>query len=59
MSDISQISDRIVILESKRSALLSLLELPELGTLRIDVNQAIEELDDLLVEFKRTFSPNS
>jgi hypothetical protein len=59
MSDISQISDRIVLLESKRSALLSLLELPELGTLRIDVNQAIEELDDLLVEFKRTFSPNS
>jgi hypothetical protein len=59
MADISQISDRIVILESKRSALLSLLELPELGTLRIDVNQAIEELDDLLVEFKRTFSPNS
>jgi hypothetical protein len=58
MADISQIRDRIVILESKRSALLSLLELPELGTLRIDVNQAIEELDDLLDEFKRTFSSN-
>ncbi len=58
MADISQIRDRIVILESKRSALISLLELPELGTLRIDVNQAIEELDDLLTEFKRTFSSN-
>jgi hypothetical protein len=58
MADISQIRDRIVILESKRSTLLSLLDLPELGTLRIDVNQAIEELDDLLDEFKLTFSPN-
>jgi hypothetical protein len=56
MVDISQIRDRIVILESKRSALLSLLELPELGDLRIDVNQAIEELDDLLADFKRTFT---
>ena len=56
MVDISQIRDRIVILESKRSALLSLLELPELGDLRIDVNQAIEELDDHLADFKRTFT---
>jgi hypothetical protein len=56
MADISQIRDRIALLESKRSALTSLLDLPELGTLRIDVNQAIEELDDLLEEFKRTFN---
>lgn len=56
MVDISQIRDRIIILESKRAALLSLLELPELGDLRIDVNQAIEELDDLLADFKRTFT---
>jgi hypothetical protein len=25
-----------------------------LGTLRVDVNQALEELDDLIDEFKRT-----
>jgi hypothetical protein len=56
MADISQIRDRIILLESKRVALISLLEFPELGTLRIDVNQAIEELDDLLEEFKRTFA---
>jgi hypothetical protein len=31
------------------------LEQPDLGTLRIDVNQALEELDDLIDEFKRTF----
>jgi hypothetical protein len=58
MAEISQIRDRIVLLESRRSALISLLDLPDLGTLRLDVNQAIEELDDLLTEFKRTFSPN-
>ncbi len=59
MAETSQIRDRIMALESKRSALISLLDLPELGTLRIDVNQAIEELDDLLTEFRLTFSPNS
>jgi hypothetical protein len=32
-----------------------LLEKPDLGTLRIDVNQAIEEIDELIEEFKRTF----
>lgn len=40
---------------SKREFLLRLLEQPNLGTLRIDVNQAIEEMDDLLEEFKVTF----
>ncbi len=34
---------------------MRLLEQPDLGTLRIDVNQALEELDDLIDEFKRTF----
>jgi hypothetical protein len=31
------------------------LEKPNLGTLRIDVNQALEEIDELIEEFKRTF----
>lgn len=39
----------------KRSALVKLLDEPNLGTLRIDVNQALEEIDDLIDEFKRTF----
>lgn len=42
-------------IESKRETLLRLLEQPDLGTLRIDVNQALEEIDDLIDEFKRTF----
>ncbi|MGA7932094.1 MAG: hypothetical protein WCA35_00805 [Kovacikia sp.] len=49
------IRERIILIESKRESLVRLLEQPDLGTLRIDVNQAIEEIDDLLEEFKQTF----
>ncbi|WP_404790218.1 hypothetical protein [Altericista sp. CCNU0014] len=44
-------------IEQKRELLVRLLEQPDLGTLRIDVNQALEEMDDLIEEFKRTFPP--
>lgn len=47
--------ERIALIESHRESLVKLLEQPDLGTLRIDVNQALEELDDLIDEFKRTF----
>ena len=40
---------------SKREFLLKLLERSDLGTLRLDVNQALEELDDLVDEFQATF----
>jgi hypothetical protein len=49
------IKERIAQIESKRESLVQLLEQPNLGTLRIDVNQALEELDDLIDEFRRTF----
>jgi hypothetical protein len=49
------IRDRVTAIAAKREALIRLLEQPDLGTLRIDVNQALEELDDLLEEFERTF----
>ncbi|MCX5981195.1 MAG: hypothetical protein NTY89_05205 [Nostocales cyanobacterium LacPavin_0920_SED1_MAG_38_18] len=52
--DIQTIKDRISTVQDKRERLLSLLEQPNLGTLRVDVNQALEELDDLIDEFKRT-----
>lgn len=55
MLDPQMIRDRVQFIESKRDSLVRLLEQPDLGTLRIDVNQALEELDDLLDEFKRTF----
>jgi hypothetical protein len=50
-----QLRDQFKLIESKRDSLVQLLEQPDLGTLRIDVNQALEEIDDLIDEFKRTF----
>lgn len=52
--DLQTIKERIVTVKSKREYLLSLLEQPNLGTLRVDVNQALEELDELIDEFRRT-----
>jgi hypothetical protein len=53
--DLNNLRDRIKLVESKRESLVRLLEQPDLGTLRIDVNQALEEIDELLEEFSRTF----
>ena len=53
--DPQTIRERITLIESKRDSLVRLLEQPNLGTLRIDVNQALEEMDDLIDEFRRTF----
>ncbi|WP_446861141.1 hypothetical protein [Phormidesmis sp. 146-20] len=53
--DAETIKERIKLIEAKRESLVRLLEQPDLGTLRIDVNQALEEMDDLIDEFKRTF----
>ncbi|HAA33408.1 MAG TPA: hypothetical protein DCE56_43915 [Cyanobacteria bacterium UBA8553] len=53
--DEQTLRERIALVESRRESLVQLLEQPDLGTLRIDVNQALEELDDLIDEFKRTF----
>lgn len=55
MTNLLQLRLRIETLELKRSTLVSLLDNPDLGTLHVDVTQAIEELDDLIEEFKRTF----
>ena len=51
----AKITEKINQITSKREFLLQLLEQPNLGTLRIDVNQALEELDELIEEFKLTF----
>lgn len=53
--DAETIQERISLIKQKREVLLQLLEQPDLGTLRIDVNQALEEMDDLIDEFNRTF----
>ena len=53
--DRETLKERVALVEVKRESLLRLLEQPNLGTLRIDVNQALEEMDELIEEFKRTF----
>ena len=50
------LQSQVSVIAAKRESLVRLLEQPDLGTLRIDVNQAIEEIDDLLDEFKQTFA---
>lgn len=59
MVDPQVMREKIDEIASKREFLLRLLEQPNLGTLRIDVNQAIEEMDDLLEEFQTTFPESS
>ncbi|HEY9889218.1 MAG TPA: hypothetical protein V6D02_12510 [Candidatus Obscuribacterales bacterium] len=57
--DKQAIRDRIELIRGKRDVLLKLLEQPDLGMLRIDVNQALEEMDDLLAEFDNVFPANA
>jgi hypothetical protein len=53
--DTSTIQVRVKAIEGQREFLVKLLERPDLGMLSIDVNQAIEEMDELIAEFKQTF----
>ncbi|MBE9045372.1 hypothetical protein IQ255_13360 [Pleurocapsales cyanobacterium LEGE 10410] len=50
-----EIKAKIVQMNAKRDSLVELLEKPNLGTLRIDVDQALEELDELIEEYNETF----
>lgn len=53
--DVQTLRERIAQVQIKRDYLLSLLEQPNLGTLKVDVNQALEEMDELIDEYRRTF----
>ncbi len=53
--DKSTIKDRVKTIASKRQVLIDLLENPSIGTLRVDVDQALEELDELIEECEETF----
>lgn len=53
--DAQQLKDGVQAIAAKRSWLLDLLEKPEIGSLRLDINQAIEEIDDLMDEFYDVF----
>ena len=53
--DKAEIVAKIGQMAAQRDSLVELLERPSLGTLRIDVDQALEELDELIEEFNETF----
>lgn len=48
--DLNLICARAERLRQQRNLLVQLLACPDLGALRLDVTQALEELDDLLQE---------
>lgn len=50
-----KIIEQVKLISNKRESLVKLLAQPNLGNLRLDVNQALEELDELIDEFKLTF----
>ena len=55
MSTPENLKERFVAIASKRELLVQLSLKDNLGTLSIDVIQALEELDDLLIEIRKVF----
>lgn len=53
--DVEKLRTQLGEIEAKRDVLVRLLEKPDLGALRLDVDQALEELDELLEEFAGVF----
>lgn len=54
--DTIKLQTRINLIKNKRESLVKLLDKPDLGSLRTDVIQALEELDELIEEFNLTFA---
>lgn len=49
------IQERIKLITAKRGFLVQLSQQPNLGILKLDVDQALTELDDLIEDFDLTF----
>jgi hypothetical protein len=49
------VKGKITAIAAMRASLVQLSQQTNLGNLSIDVAQALEEIDDLLQEFKKTF----
>lgn len=49
------LGDRVNLIKGKREFLLKLSEQPNLGILKLDISQALSELDDLIEDFSQTF----
>ncbi|MDX2273646.1 MAG: hypothetical protein NW237_17080 [Cyanobacteriota bacterium] len=54
-AEVAALKERIQLIRDRRPTVARLLEKPDLGTLRVDVNQALEEIDELIDEFEQTF----
>ncbi|MCA6501379.1 MAG: hypothetical protein ACK6CP_03685 [Pseudanabaena sp.] len=55
MSTPEALKEKFVAIASKRELLVQLSLKDNLGSLSIDVIQALEELDDLLIEIRKVF----
>ena len=55
MMDTKTLQERVAQVEGKRELLLKLQLDPNLGALSLDVSQALIEMDDLMIEFRKTF----
>lgn len=55
MADLRAFKERVELIRQRRPAVARLLEKSDLGMLRVDVNQALEEMDELLEEFDQAF----
>ncbi len=53
--DKSSIVEKVNHIANKREYLTRLRDKPDIGGLRLDIDQALEELDELLDEFQQTF----
>ena len=53
--DAKSLQERVAQVETKRSLLLKYQADSTLGTLSLDVDQALIEMDDLMAEFRQTF----
>jgi len=49
------LKEQVKAVTHQREFLVNLLDRPNLGTLRLDVSQALEELDELIEEYELTF----
>ncbi|AUC62249.1 hypothetical protein AA637_14350 [Cyanobacterium sp. HL-69] len=53
--DSTTIKDKVMAIASKREMLVKLSEKPDIGNLKVDVTQALDELDELIEELHITF----
>ncbi len=58
-TEVKALKERISLIRERRPAVAKLLERSDLGTLRVDVNQALEEIDELLYDFDQSFGPDT